>query len=46
MRILYLALSLLPSVALLTLAWVVVRAVSVRVVWRGSEARRANDGRA
>lgn len=34
MRILYMALSLLPSVAVLTLAWFVVRAISVRVVWR------------
>jgi len=34
MRILYMALYLLPSVAVLTLAWFVVRAISVRVVWR------------
>ena len=46
MRILYLALSLLPSVAVLTLAWFVVRAISVRVVWRDSGARRAHDGQA
>jgi len=46
MRILYLALSLLPSVAVLTLAWFVVRAISVRVVWREGEARRAEDSRA
>lgn len=45
MRILYLALSLLPSIAVLTLAWVVVRAISVRVVWRESDVRRANDSR-
>jgi len=44
MRILYLVLSLLPSVAVLTLAWFVVRAISVRVVWRESEARRTQDG--
>jgi hypothetical protein len=43
MRIVYLAWSLLPSIAVLTLAWVVVRAISVRVVWRESGARRAND---
>ena len=43
MRFLYLALSLIPSVALLTLAWIVVRAISVRVVWRETGARRAND---
>jgi hypothetical protein len=45
MRILYLALSLLPSIAVLTLAWFVVRAISVRVVWRGTGVRRANSGR-
>jgi hypothetical protein len=46
MRILYVVFSLLPSVALLTLAWFVVRAISVRVVWRETEVRRVNDGRA
>jgi hypothetical protein len=46
MRILYLMLSLLPSAALVALAWVVVRAISVRVVWREAGVRRANDGRA
>jgi len=34
MRILEVAMSLLPSLAVLTLAWFVVRAISVRVVWR------------
>lgn len=29
-------LSLLPSVAIVTLAWYVVRAISVRVVWRSA----------
>jgi hypothetical protein len=46
MRILYLALSLLPSLAVLTLAWFVVRAISVRVVWRETGVRRESDGRA
>lgn len=36
MRLVYMVLSLLPTVALLALAWYVVRAVSVRVVWRAS----------
>ncbi len=35
-------LSLLPSVAVVTLAWYVVRAISVRVVWRSS-GRPLND---
>jgi hypothetical protein len=45
MRILYLALSLLPSLAVVALAWFVVRAISVRVVWRQGEVRRVNDSR-
>ena len=43
MRFLYLALSVVPSVAVLTLAWFVLRAISVRVVWRETGARRADD---
>jgi hypothetical protein len=46
MRILYLVLSLLPTIAVVTLAWFVVRAISVRVVWRESETRRMEDTRA
>ena len=34
MRILEVAISVVPSIAVLTLAWFVVRAISVRVVWR------------
>ena len=34
MRFLEVAISVVPSVAVLTLAWFVVRAISVRVVWR------------
>jgi hypothetical protein len=45
MRILSLGLSVLPSIAVLTLAWFVVRAISVRVVWRETGVRRANDSR-
>ena len=48
MRILEVALSVVPSVAVLTLAWFVVRAISVRVVWRepGNPARAAISARA
>lgn len=35
MRLVYMLLSLLPSALVVTLAWFVVRAISVRVVWRG-----------
>jgi hypothetical protein len=42
MRFLYLTLSLLPTLAVVTLAWFVIRAISVRVVWREPEARRAS----
>ncbi len=34
MRFVYLTLELLPTLAVVALAWLVVRAVSVRVVWR------------
>jgi hypothetical protein len=37
MKVAYMALSLLPTAAVVTLAWYVVRAISVRVVWRESE---------
>jgi hypothetical protein len=43
MRFLYLALSLLPTAAVVTLAWFVVRAISIRVVWRKAEERRLDD---
>jgi hypothetical protein len=43
MRIAYLVLSLLPTAAVLTLAWYVVRAISVRVVWRETGARPLDD---
>jgi hypothetical protein len=36
LRIAYMVLSLLPSVVVVTLAWFVLRAISVRVVWRST----------
>jgi hypothetical protein len=38
-----LALHLLPTIAVVLLAWVVVRAVSVRVTWRRSDIRPLDD---
>ena len=43
MRYLLLAWYLLPTVAVVVLAWFVVRAVSVRVVWRGTTTRHLDD---
>ena len=43
MKLVYLVLSLLPTAAVVTLAWLVVRAISVRVVWREADARRLDD---
>ena len=43
MRFVYLVMSLLPTLAVLTLAWYVVRAISVRVVWRESACDRLDD---
>jgi hypothetical protein len=43
MRLVYLALSLLPTLAVVALAWFVVRAISIRVVWREGEVRRLDD---
>jgi hypothetical protein len=43
MRVAYLTLSLLPTAAVVTLAWYVVRAISIRVVWREPEERRLDD---
>lgn len=39
-RLVYVVVSLVPTVAVLALAWYVIRAVSVRVVWRDGEAHR------
>jgi hypothetical protein len=43
MRLAYLVLSVAPTAAVLTLAWYVIRAVSVRVVWRETTDRRLDD---
>ncbi len=37
MRVAYLILHLLPTLAVVACAWLVVRAISVRVVWRDTE---------
>jgi hypothetical protein len=42
-RLVYLVLSLLPTLAVVALAWYVIRAVSVRVVWREAAVRRLDD---
>jgi hypothetical protein len=43
MKVVYLTLSLLPTAAVVTLAWYVVRAISIRIVWREPEDRRLDD---
>lgn len=43
MKLVYLAVSLVPTLAVVTLAWYVIRAISVRVVWRESDAHRLDD---
>jgi hypothetical protein len=43
MRLVYLLLSLAPTVAVVTLAVYVIRAISVRVVWRASKTRHLDD---
>jgi hypothetical protein len=43
MRLIELAMSLLPTLAVVALAFVVVRAISVRVVWREADGRRLDD---
>jgi hypothetical protein len=43
MRLVYLVLSVLPTVVVVALAWIVVRAISVRVVWREADVRRLDD---
>jgi hypothetical protein len=46
MKLLYLVLSLLPTAAVVTLAWYVIRAISVRIVWRKAAVRHLDDGMA
>jgi hypothetical protein len=43
MRTLYLSLSLLPTAAVVVLAWFVARAVSIRVRWRESDPRSLDE---
>ncbi len=43
MRFVYLTLELLPTLAVVALAWLVARAVSVRVVWRETDATPLDD---
>jgi hypothetical protein len=43
MRYLYLAMSLLPTLAVVTAAWLVLRAISIRVVWSETKNRRLDD---
>ncbi len=43
MRVVYLCLYLLPTLAVVALTWLVVRAFSVRVVWRDTDVRSLDD---
>jgi hypothetical protein len=43
MRLVYVVMSILPTAAVVTLAWFVVRAISVRVTWREADVRRLDD---
>ena len=43
MRYAMLVLHLLPTLAVIVLAWTIVRAVSVRVTWRRSDIRHLDD---
>jgi hypothetical protein len=43
MKFVYMAVSLLPTLAVVTLAWYVIRAISVRVTWRETEVHRLDD---
>ncbi len=43
MRFVYMTLHLLPTLSVLALTWLVVRAVSVRVVWRDTTVRNLDD---
>jgi hypothetical protein len=43
-RLLYLVMSLAPTVAVVALAWYVVRSVSVRIVWREPERHPLDEG--
>jgi hypothetical protein len=43
MKLVYVVMSVLPTVAVVALAWFVVRAISVRVTWREADIRRLDD---
>jgi hypothetical protein len=43
MKLVYVVMSILPTAAVVTLAWFVVRAISVRVTWREADIRRLDD---
>ena len=43
MKFVYMAVSLLPTLAVVTLAWYVIRAISVRVTWRKTDVHRLDD---
>jgi hypothetical protein len=43
MEYVHFALHLLPTLAVVVLAWIIVRAVSVRVTWRRSDIRHLDD---
>ena len=43
MRLVYMAVHVLPTLTVLALGWFVVRAVSVRVVWRSGVTDRLDD---
>ena len=43
MNVVYVTLSLVPTAAVVTLAWYLVRAISIRIVWREPETRRLDD---
>jgi hypothetical protein len=43
MKVVYLAVSLLPTLAVVTLAWYVIRAISVRITWREADVHRLDD---
>jgi hypothetical protein len=43
MKFVYMAVSLLPTLAVVTLAWYVIRAISVRVTWREADVHRMDD---
>ena len=43
MRLAYVVVSLVPTVAVVALAWMVLRAISVHVVWRKADRHHLDD---